>query len=173
MTDHAIGEPCGRYSWFCVYTKPRAEKSVADALRDARFPVWLPRYQPIRTGRIARVEPLFPRYLFAQPRDTGEWVPALYTRGVASILRTPMGQPKAVPAAVIFNLRARADPDGVIRPPAPRTLSAGDRARVAGGALIDYAGICTRSARDRVWLLLNIMGRPTEVGFPRQQVEAA
>lgn len=176
MTGHepspAGGETCGRYSWFCVYTKPQAEEAAAAALINAGFPVWFPRHQPIRTDREIRVEPIFPRYLFAQPRDAGEWVPALYMRGVTSIIRNPMGQPTAVPASVIASLQAQADPDGIIRPPAPRTLTAGDRARVTAGALTEFAGLCTKAARDRVWLLLTIMGRTTEVSFPREQVEA-
>lgn len=139
----------------------------------ARFPVFLPRHQPIRADHGIRVEPIFSRYLFARPRDTGEWVDALYTRGVTSILRNPMGSPKPVPDTIIVSLQAQADPDGIIRPPAPRILAIGDSARVASGALTDFAGICTRSARDRVWLLLTIMGRQTEVGFASGQVEAA
>ena len=79
--------------------------------------------------------------------------------------------PENIPDAVVGHLRRQCAKDGVIYPAEPRQMHRGDRGSVLGGPLASFAGICTRTSRDRVWLLLAVMGGQTEVGFRRDAVE--
>jgi len=75
--------------------------------------------------------------------------------------------PASIPDAAVDRLRAECAATYV----EPRQMHRGDRGSVLGGPLASFAGICTRTSRDRVWLLLSVMGGQTEVGFRRDAVE--
>lgn len=167
-------DPCGRYSdrpWFCVWAKPNQERLAEQSLRENGFPAFLPRHLVRLANRQTRIEPLFPRYLFGQPNDEGEWVSMLYRRGVFAVLRNPFGAPHVVPPAVIDSLQAQSV-DGVIMPPEAPELRRSQVGRVTDGPFADFSGLCTRTSADRVWLLLSMLGRPTELSFSRMDVEA-
>lgn len=164
-------ETCGRMEppWHCVWTKPGQEYLADHSLRSDGFPTYLPLHSTKKA-----IEPLFPRYMFAMPDENGQWVRMLYLRGVAGILRKPGGMPLVVPARDVNDLLAQCAPNRVIYPPEPKVIKAGDAAvRALQGPLAGFTGICTKTTRDRVWLLLELLGRPTEVGFERTAVEAA
>ncbi len=118
-----------------------------------------------------RIEPLFPRYGFIQPNADDQWVAALYARGVAEIIRSPFGKPVALPTGEIEKLFAQCAPNGVIYPPEPREVSRKDTVRVEDGPFQGFTGVCQRTTRDRVWILLSLFGRQSEVPFTRGQVE--
>lgn len=166
-------ESGGRYDkpWYCVWSKPNQERIAEQALRENGFPVFLPRHLVRLANRQTKVEPLFPRYLFGQPNDEGQWVPMLYRRGVFAVLRNPVGVPKSVPPEIVASLRAQSV-DGVIMPAEQPQLRKSHHGRVTDGPFADFSGICTRTSADRVWLLLSMLGRPTEVPFSRMDVEA-
>lgn len=162
----------GRHSspWYCVWTKPNQERMALTNLTEAGFPSFLPLHAHKWSNRQIRIDPLFPRYLFAQPNDDGQWSPMLHQRGVAGLLRL-QGLPRHVPAEVIATLQAQCSDDGVIWPPDPIMLRVAQPARVTQGPFAEFIGVCARTARDRVWLLLDLMGRQTEIGFAREAVE--
>jgi transcription antitermination factor NusG len=62
-------------------------------------------------------------------------------------------------------------PNGVIYPPEAREVTRKDVVRVDAGPFVGFTGICQRTTRERVWILLNLFGRPSEVPFTREQVE--
>jgi transcription antitermination factor NusG len=43
--------------------------------------------------------------------------------------------------------------------------------RVEEGPFSQFSGIVQRTTRERVWILLNLFGRSSEVPFTRDQVE--
>jgi transcriptional antiterminator RfaH len=165
------GWSCGRLNapWHCVWTKPRQEHIAARELEAAGFPVFFPLYG----ARRAEYVPMFRRYGFAQPNEDGQWVMMLHTRGVANLIRNPLGTPKIVPQRAINDLFAQCSPNGVIYEPDPRLPRKGEAVRVLEGPLTGFSGICARTSTERVWLLLTLLGRQTEVGFTHKAVEAA
>ena len=166
-------ESCGRMEdrpWFCVWTKPNQERLANHELRAFGFPTYLPLHVPERS-RSGLIELLFPRYLFAQPNDDGQWVKMLFQRGVANVLRNPMGRPKVVPTDIVDQFLSQCAPNGIIYPPEPEMLHVKQPGRVTMGPFAEFTGICSRAAKDRVWLLLSVMGRQTEIGFARNAVE--
>jgi transcription antitermination factor NusG len=165
--------PCGSNPdapWLCVYTKPQAEVEALQHLRRQSFPVYLPLHVDAN-DRQKRIVPIFPRYLFAQPFQ-GSWSAILGTRGVSAVLRKPGGAAQTVPRRAVQRLLAQCAPNLVIYPQEPDEIHPGDRLRAKEGPFAELAGICTRTARDRVWILLGIMGREVEVELPLVAVEA-
>lgn len=157
--------------WFCIWTKPSQERTALQELRQQGYPTYLPLWLRRVNLRETRIEPLFPRYLFAQPID-GLWASMRSTRGVSDVIRDPTGTPREVPTRAVQALLDQCAPNLVIYPPEPRVIRPGDTAvRALEGPLAGFSGICTKTTRDRVWLLLELLGRPTEVEFNRNAVE--
>jgi transcription antitermination factor NusG len=145
-------------------------------MQRAGFETYFPQYLMIWRDRQRQVRPLFPRYTFVRFDSANQpW---------SMVVRDPGGQelgqmmvepttrrPYTIPDAVIDALLAEAAPDRIIYPPEPRIMHRGDVGRVTVGPLAELSGICSRTSRDRVWLLLNILGRRSEVQFDRDSVE--
>lgn len=166
--------PCGSYSapWLCVYTKPQAEREAFQQLSQQRFPAYLPLHV-VPDDRLKRVQPLFPRYLFAQPFQ-GSWSAIRGTRGVTDVLRTPYGTAREVPPNALERLWVQCSRDGVIYPPEPVRIGPGDALRITTGPFAEFAGICSRTKGDRIWILMGaMMGGEREVEVDRDALEAA
>ena len=155
--------------WICVYTKPQLEHQALWHLRNQGFPAYLPLHVE-RVARVEKIVPIFPRYMFAQPLDDGSWSPMRSTRGVASVLRTPSGEARCVPQVVIDTLLAACAPNLVIYHEEV-VIKVNDALRVVSGPFSDLVGLCKRTIKDRIWLLLEVMGRPVEVSVSRDSVE--
>jgi len=156
--------------WFAVLTKPRAENLARENLERQGFECRLPRTRrllPRAEGVRAFIEPLFPRYLFlrADPerQDLGR---VRSTYGVSALVRRGL-IPAEVPESVIEALDARTDVDsGCITLAAP-SLRAGDTVRVTQGPFAGIEGVFgARSARDRVLLLIELLGERCRVHVP-------
>lgn len=163
--------PCGSRAdapWFCLRSKPAQEPIAISELRNQGFPAFF----PLRaTGR--GIEGLFPGYLFAQTLPEGVWAPMRYTRGVADILMSGPSRPSPVPAAAMSLLFRRLSADGVLWPEPSRQIEEGTRFRVdPDHPFAGFVTACTRTAQDRVFALLNVMGREKEVSFPRNVVQS-
>ena len=75
---------------------------------------------------------------------------------------------------VIDGLRRREDADGFVQLDHRPRFSPGDKVRVVGGALCDSIGLYEgMSSRERVAILLELLGRKVRVVLDNQSVEAA
>ncbi|MHB8453155.1 MAG: transcription/translation regulatory transformer protein RfaH [Acidiferrobacterales bacterium] len=163
-------------SWFLVYSKPRQEEMAKRHLERQGYTVYLPRADRSRRRagrRVSVVEPLFPRYLFIQ-LDThmDNWSPIRSTIGVTALVRFG-AQPARVPDALIALLRSHESAAGV-HEWARTALRAGQTVRVGEGAFEGYEGIfLARSSRERVIVLLDILGRRVRAQLTADQVEPA
>lgn len=165
--------PCASVSdapWFCVHTKPQLEIATEHRIRVEGFSAWLPLTSVVQKNRQSRIVPVFSRYLFVQ---NYRWTVVRNAGGeeMASVLRSPSGKPLVVPQAKMDELFAQCKPNGVIYAPEPREITRKDMVRVEDGPFTSFTGICQRTTRDRVWILLSLFGRQSEVPFTRQQVE--
>lgn len=163
--NHRPGVP-----WHCVYSKPQSEVLAEVQLRQQGFVAWFPMESRRLSARQSKIAPLFPRYGFVQFDHDEKWGPIVNTRGVTELLRSPSGKPLDVPDGVMVALMEQCAPNGVIYPAEPREVQRGDRGQVIVGPFASFAGICTRTSRERVWLLLAIFGS-REVVFERAAVE--
>ncbi len=163
-------------NWYLVYCKPRQEDVARRNLEQQTFETYLPKVrQPRRrlNRRIMTIEPMFPRYLFVcLDRAHDNWGPIRSTLGVTSLVR--FGQyPAPVPDDLITALKQREDEQGIQALPAT-DWTRGDALRIADGAMAGYEGVfLARSGRDRVVVLLDIMGKQARVRVDRDAVERA
>lgn len=156
--------------WFAVLTKPRAESLAREHLARQGFECRLPRTRRLlrrAEGMREVVEPLFPRYLFlrADP-ETQDLGRVRSTRGVTALVRRGV-EPARVPEPVIAAIDARVVAgDGFVQldPPA---LARGTAVRVTQGPLEGMEAVFqARTARDRVSLLVRVLGESCAVDVP-------
>ncbi len=146
--------------WYALYTKPRKEVQVSEALSGRGIQTYLPVYRP-RGGRHGDKgpRPVFPCYLFARVDFS--------SRGVSSVQWTPGlrrivgfgGDPAVVPDEIVSDIRERlargesAWWDGGLQP--------GDRVRIKSGPLKGFGAIFDRrlSSAERVRIFIDVLGR--------------
>jgi transcriptional antiterminator RfaH len=167
--------PSGK-SWYLVYAKARQESVAIANLERQGYTAYLPLMHQARRRlgrRVSIIAPMFPRYLFIHlDSETDNWGPIRSTLGVVSIVR--FGQrPAKVPEALVQLLRSHEDPQG-IQITTPDDLKPGTRVRVTDGSFTGYEGIFeAKSSRQRVVVLLDIMGRITRTSLEAGVIEPA
>jgi transcriptional antiterminator RfaH len=167
--------PSGK-SWYLVYAKARQESVAIANLERQGYTAYLPLMRQARRRlgrRVSIIAPMFPRYLFIHlDSETDNWGPIRSTLGVVSIVR--FGQrPAKVPDALVQLLRTHEDPQG-IQIITPDELKPGTRVRVTDGSFTGYEGIFeAKSSRQRVVVLLDIMGRITRISLEAEVIEPA
>lgn len=163
--------------WHVVHTHANAEWKALANLRRQGFEAYLPRYRKFR--RHARktevvAAPLFPRYLFLR-LDAGKerWRSVLSTFGVAALICRD-GAPAPIPDGIVEGIQAREDADAFIDLTRQAELKPGDAVRVMSGTFADHAArFLGLAARERVVLLLDILGRSLRIEVPRESVTAS
>jgi transcriptional antiterminator RfaH len=95
--------------WYLAYTKPRNEQSASAQLARQGYATYLPLYKTlVRTGEgmAVRHGPMFPRYVFFRPGNTGQSIaPVRSTLGVSHVVRFGAA-PAIVGDALVSALRA-------------------------------------------------------------------
>lgn len=164
--------------WIVVETKPGAEKTVREGLVERNREALLPlRWTVVRLNRKEQrvTRPLFPGYVFAGLSRTQPWTPVASMPGVRRVLTWPDGAPMLVPARAIADLQERMatageaiwlgqqiDDDTIFEPDEP--------VQVIGGPFEGYRAFYRGTERDRIRVLLDILGRETEIALPKVQV---
>lgn len=161
--------------WFVVHTQPSKELLAVEQLRQQGFEAYLPRYQKVR--RHARkidtvLSPLFPRYVFVNlDRESDQWRRINGTRGVSYIL-TNNEQPVFVPDGVIQGLQKQEGIDGALPISSLLMFEKGDKVRIREGSFEGNTAIFEAlDDKERVYLLLNFLGRETKIVIPLYAIE--
>jgi transcriptional antiterminator RfaH len=163
--------------WYAVHTQPHAEIKALDNLLRQGYRAYLPRHRTwVRHARRRQLtlRPLFPRYLFAGlDCGTMRWRPILSTFGVSDVVRAG-DKPVPVPSEVVEAIRNR-EREGVFDSLDARyALRLGEMVRVTAGAFEDIVGrLVELRDRDRVVVLLELLGRAVRAEFAAGAVEAA
>jgi transcriptional antiterminator RfaH len=159
-------------SWFCARTKPKCEHIAAANLgRNLGLEVFNPRLRmerSTRRGLVRTVEPLFPCYIFVRCPDTA-LNDVRYVTGISSLVHFGINVP-TVPDAIIDELKEcfdRGEPLAV-----EDRLLPGAEVSVVEGAFRGVQAVVLRTlpARQRVQVLLEILGRPTLVEVDRSDL---
>lgn len=162
--------------WYVAYTQPGAEILADGQLRNQGFKTFLPKC--LKTVSHARkvkeiIAPLFPRYIFVE-LDLGKhrWRSINGTRGISYLLS--MGEhPSAVPVGIVEEIMTRATPGNLIDVPPEVPFEAGEVIEITTGALADQVGNFIRvDARQRVVMLLKLLGREVEIRVQSETVRA-
>lgn len=162
--------------WYVASSLPHQEARAEINLRRQGYKTWLPQYR--RSRRHARridtiLAPLFPGYLFIHlDPDRDAWLSINGTYGVRRVI-CQNDRPARLPDDFIEALRGTLDQQGLGGIP-ERWLQPGVRVRVLSGPFVDHLGtLVSLASRDRVALLLNVVGRDVSALMPRHAVAPA
>jgi transcriptional antiterminator RfaH len=163
--------------WYVAQTHPHGEARASRHLCRQGFPVYLPRFlkQRRHARRVEKIpSPLFPGYLFVSiDLATQRWLSIDSTCGVSRLVRDN-DRPATVPQHVIDALKLREDADGFVQLDRRPRFSPGDKVRVIGGAFCDSIGLYEGlSSRERVAILLELLGRKVRIVLDTEIIEAA
>ncbi|WOO40801.1 transcription termination/antitermination protein NusG [Rubellicoccus peritrichatus] len=169
-----MSESTEQLPWFCIRSQPRRERIAWSQLSILPgVTVMFPRARYVRKGAKGKrliTEAIFPNYLFAQfdPKQSARAVG--YAKGVSYIVKK--GDAFAnVPASVIAELDELTDEGIFEMPPAP--LKMGDEIKVVAGIFegseAEIVGLVP--AKDRVRILLDLLGRATVVDIHTDEVD--
>lgn len=166
----------GGAKWHVVLTHAHAEEKAELNLRRQGYAVFFPRYRK-RRRHARRIEivsaPLFPRYVFVLvDRAKQRWRAIGSTFGVAYLV-CHGDEPAVVPDKVIAELQEREDSEGLVNLDAPM-FTPGASVRVRSGAFGDSLGLFEgMTDRERVAVLLDLLGRKVRVVMGVEAIEAA
>jgi transcriptional antiterminator RfaH len=166
-------DACG-LGWFCLRAEGRREHLAAlNLARRNEVEAFAPRIRVRREGRAGGVqavtEALFPGYLFARFRYPEEVRRVVSTTGVLGLVAFG-GPPPRLNDDTIAHLRQHA-PCTITAPLSP-VFEEGDWVRVAAGCFRGSEGRVRQpvSGRDRVCVLLSLLGHDVEISLPADQL---
>ena len=177
-------------TWYVAYTQARQEHVAAANLEWQHYNVYLPLFKtirkaarrndervgagaqdPVRSAPHAAHEAMFPRYVFFQPRDAKQSIgPVKSTRGVSFVLMFG-GQPATIQEPLIQEIRALEELRNRASLETLSPFQPGRRARLVDPRLSGLEGLIQAVSKDRVTLLLSILGRDKTVQVDHQQLE--
>ncbi|MEM9445427.1 MAG: transcription termination/antitermination NusG family protein [Verrucomicrobiota bacterium] len=151
--------------WLCLQSQPKHEMiSVACMAKQYGVENFLPkiRFKKLVRSKVVWVtEPLFPRYFFA--RVTPEMIPMIRSaHGVSSVLRFG-GKYAVVDESIICELKHYTVDNEVIE--VEDILGEGDQVVVTEGPFHGVSALVKQvmPAKDRVKILIDLLGQKTEV----------
>jgi transcriptional antiterminator RfaH len=169
--------PSSAQRWYVAQTQPHGESKASVHLVRQGFEVFLPRYLKKRR-HARRVEmvaaPLYPSYIFvAIELECQRWQSIRSTIGVSKIVCRG-DQPAPVPEGVVEELRRRVDENGLFRFDRRPRFNPGDKVRIVDGVFSELLGLYEgMDDRERVAVLLDLLGRKVRVLLPSDLVDAA
>jgi transcriptional antiterminator RfaH len=164
-------------AWYVIQTQVNAEARAVRNLERQGFEVYLPRYLKRRSHarKIEKVPaPLFPRYMFVRiDIATQRWRSVQSTFGVSHLVLSG-SDPAPLAHEVISCLRAREDGSGYVLLDERPKFALGAKVRVLAGVFAENLGLFDGMAdRDRIAILLDLLGRKVRVSIEAELVTAA
>ena len=117
---------------------------------------------------------MFPRYMFVSlDPKVDQWRAIRSTVGVSHLI-CQGNNPIPVPFGVVEDIKAREDENGLISLNVGVNFKPGDSVEVTHGPMADHLGIFdSTDDQERVFILLNIMGRTVKARLPVGAIRAA
>ncbi len=161
-------------AWYLAYTKPKGETLAQEHLLRQGYLVQLPLVRRVARRKIS-VEPLFPRYIFFQPASPQQSLsPVRSTQGVSTIVRFGMElatlSDERCEAIVAYAQSQREG--GVETLLDVQGIRVGQKVLVTSGAFVGLEGLVSMVAKDRVVLLMSLLGKEQTLGFEPIQISA-
>ncbi len=141
--------------WYCAYTAVNGERLAKKSLEDAGFQTFLPFLMEDSAGKKVL---MFPRYIFIRfDADVPGWQVVCRTRGIEKLLGAPV--PTPLPMGWVHELKQTISQLENLRPmmARPRIPREGEEVTFKRGPFEGMTGICQRSSRARVLILLSAM----------------
>ena len=154
--------------WFIVQFKPNSHHLAAKNLNRQGFETFLPLHETT-SRRLSRFintsKPLFPGYMFIKfDRAESEWHKINSTYGVSRLI-TFNSILKSIPTIFVDHLMKRYDLSGKLLP--IQKLKKGDQVTVLKGSFANFIATVEKYEADqRIWILMDLMGRKTKIQTP-------
>ena len=154
--------------WFILQFKSNSHHLAAKNLNRQGFETFLPLHETTsrRTSRFINTsKPLFPGYMFIRfDKAESEWHKINNTYGVSRLI-TFNSIPKPIPTGLVKNMMMRYDLSGKLLP--IKKLKKGDQVTVLTGPFADFIATVEKYEADqRIWILMDLMGRKTKIQTP-------
>ena len=160
-------------AWYCARTKPKHEHiAAANVRKNLELEVFHPRLRlerATRRGVVRVIEPLFPCYIFVRCVYGEIFNEIRYTTGISTLVHFGDRIP-TIADSVIEELRECFEQEEPML--VEDRLLPGDEVVLGDGAFVGIRAFVLRvlTARQRVQVLLDILGRPTTVEVDRSTV---
>lgn len=152
--------------WYVAYTRPQKEAVVAHSAAEKGFDTFLP--WALEPGKKAR--PLFPRYVLVRVERNQDWWPLMRCQGVSNLISDTNGFPKPVYEEEIAKLRSELGPGDTVKlatKARPANFAKGESVQIIDGQFRGLGGEVVKVfSRDRVRILLDMVGRKTAISVP-------
>ncbi len=162
--------------WFVAYTKPRQEHIALQNLEQQAYEAYLPLYKSFKkteTGSVAVFAPMFPRYILFRPGKPEQSIAAVRnTKGIMTIVRFGF-EPAVLSGEVVRLIRQHETERNHGTLQELDKLSAGQKVKLKHNALQGVEGLVQSVSKNRVAVLLDILGAPTIVQVAHHQVALA
>jgi transcriptional antiterminator RfaH len=159
------------HGWYLVQTKPNAYRLAERNLMRQGIEVFLPLLEETQAQGarfVSITRQLFPGYLFVAA-ELGQLRSINGTVGVSRLVSFG-ATPARVPLALVEELRARCDNKGVMR--LFSEFAAGDIVTFSHGPFSNLIATIDQIDRDhRIWLIIDLLGRPTRLESSQQQLK--
>ena len=151
--------------WFILQFKANSHHRATKNLNRQGFETFLPLHD-ITSRKASKFintsQPLFPGYMFITfDRTETEWHRINNTYGVSRLV-TFNSVLKSIPTLFVNNLMKRYDLSGRLLP--IKKLKKGDQVKILKGPFADFiATVETYETDQRIWVLMDLMGRKTKL----------
>ncbi len=153
--------------WYVAYTKPKQELIAQDNLLRQNYNVRLPLVRKIARRKVT-LEPLFPRYIFLQPSTSEQSLsPVRSTTGVSSIIRFGM-ELAVLPEGIcqrIMDFAQTQQEGGLESLLSVQGIEVGDKVLIRSGPFCGLEGLVSAIAKDRVLVLMSLLGKEQSIKF--------
>ena len=154
--------------WFILQFKSNSHHLAAKNLNRQGFETFLPLHDTTSRGTsrfINTSKPLFPGYMFIRfDKAESEWHKINNTYGVSRLI-TFNSILKSIPTIFVDNLMKRYDLSGKLIP--IKKLKKGDHVTVLKGPFANFIATVEKYEADqRIWILMDLMGRKTKIQTP-------
>ena len=154
--------------WFILQFKSNSHHLATKNLNRQGFETFLPLHETT-SRKLSRFintsKPLFPGYMFIKfDRAESEWHKINNTYGVSRLI-TFNSILKSIPTILVDHLMKRYDLSGKLLP--MQKLKQGDQVEVLKGPFANFIATVEKYEADqRIWILMDLMGRKTKIQTP-------
>ena len=161
--------------WFILQFKPNAHHKAVRNLTQQGFETFLPLIGTTsrKASRFVNsTRPLFSGYIFIKFNKTDkEWHKINNTYGVSRLI-TFNSTLKSIPTTLVDNLMLRCDLSGELLP--VKNLKKGNKVKILKGPFASFIATIEKYETDqRIWVLMDLMGRKTKIQTPLDALQTS
>lgn len=166
--------------WYVVYTKASQERIAETHLLRQGYQVYLPRTKIFKKRKLqadtqaaVAYEIMFPRYIFFQARDLEHSIaPVRSSVGVSKLVRFGT-EPAKLSAEILNKIREVEALQQASSYEDLCGLKPGKKVVINEGPLFGLDGLISEISKERVMVLMNLLGREAKVSFKLAQLMLA